>query len=353
VRNAADRERIALLFDLQAPYCQRLGSPLYRALLERIAADVRAGGQTAEVLADHFDDPPRSMLPLRLLGAVHRLVLAGEAPELARHYPSAGGAAGSDEEVWSAFLAVVERLEDRVRSEVRAPVQTNEVGRCMGLLGGFLTVACRTGLPLRILEVGASAGLNLGFDRYRYSIGDSAWGDDGSPVRFADFLAEGALPLDVHATVVERLGCDAAPLDPRSERDRLLLRSFVWPDQLWRFEPLTAALEMTAEQPAQVERADAVEWARAQLSEPRPGTATVLFHSLVLMYLGEEAQEEFIATIAAAGARASTDAPLTWMRMELGGDEADVYLTTWPEGEERRIARAGYHGRPVRWFGGQ
>jgi hypothetical protein len=36
--------------------------------------------------------------------------------------------------------------------------------------------------------------------------------------------------------------------------------------------------------------------------------------------------------------------------MELGGDEADVHLTVWPGGEEAKIARAGYHGKPVRWM---
>jgi hypothetical protein len=36
-------------------------------------------------------------------------------------------------------------------------------------------------------------------------------------------------PFSIEATVAERRGCDAAPLDPRSDDDRLTLLSFVWP----------------------------------------------------------------------------------------------------------------------------
>jgi hypothetical protein len=36
------------------------------------------------------------------------------------------------------------------------------------LIGGFLRVAAMTRRPLRLLEVGSSAGLNLRWDHYRY-----------------------------------------------------------------------------------------------------------------------------------------------------------------------------------------
>jgi hypothetical protein len=79
--------------------------------------------------------------------------------------------------------------------------------------------------------------------------------------------------------------------------------------------------------------------------------ATVVFHSVVLHYLSDETRERMISAIERAGTAADANAPVAWMRMELGGDLADVHLTTWPGGEERLIARAGYHGRPVQWLG--
>ena len=177
------------------------------------------------------------MLPLRLMGGVHRLVLTGEAPALARFYPSVGG--NADPEAPGRRSGTCSReARDRIRDEIEAPVQTNEVARCAGLLGGFLTVAGRTGLPLRVLEIGASAGLNLNWDRYRYESGGRSWGPSSSPVRFSGFVEQGDLPFDVDATVIERRGCDLSPLDPSSEHDRLALRSLVWPDQVERFRML-------------------------------------------------------------------------------------------------------------------
>jgi len=83
------------------------------------------------------------------------------------------------------------------------------------------------------------------------------------------------------------------------------------------------------------------------LAEPAPGTATVIYHSLVMQYLDEGERAEFHRQIEAAGGRATTDAPLAWLRMELAGDHTDLLLTTWPGGEERHLAHASYHGTPV------
>ena len=129
-------------------------------MLEQAAADVEAGGPGWAVLEGHEGDPAGSALALRFLGAVHRLVLEGRAPALARHYPSAGGEAGL-EGAWAAFRDTLEQHGDTLRALVHRPCQTNEVGRAAALFGGFLLVARETSLPLRLLELGASAGLNL------------------------------------------------------------------------------------------------------------------------------------------------------------------------------------------------
>jgi hypothetical protein len=349
--SAPASERIADLFRVQAHYCRVIGSPLYADLLDKAAADVLAGGPTWAVVEGHERDPPLSMLPLRFLGAVHRAVLQGDAPELALYYPSAGGSVDL-ERAWPACHATVERLHAHLRAELEAPVQTNEVARSAALLGGFLLVARDTGLPLKVLEVGASAGLLLHWDSYLYTARGASWGPPDAPVRFEDFLASGRFPFGVDAAVAGRAGCDAAPLDPHSERDRLTLRGFVWPDQTERFEALTAALELARSRPLEVERADAGEWCERQLEVPEDGVATVVYHSLVLQYLSDEARERMLAAIERRGEAATEGAPFAWLRMELGGDEADVRLKQWPGGDERLVARAHYHGRPVRWLGG-
>jgi len=150
--------------------------------------------------------------------------------------------------------------------------------------------------------------------------------------------------------VVERRGCDRSPLDAGSEQDRLTLLSYVWPDQELRIEHLRAALEIGRRVPARIEEADAGEWATTELFQPAAGAATVLFHSIVQQYFSPETETRFRAAIDAAAGQATTGAPFAWLRMEPANELADVRLTVWPGGEERLIARAGYHGPPVHWL---
>jgi hypothetical protein len=327
----------------QSAACRNVGSPLYEGILARAAVDFESRGPTWRLLAGRSGDPGGSALALRLMGAVHRLVLEGAAPELERRYRERGSDA---EATWTAFRSVLEEHRERLGALIERPVQTNEVGRCAALLPGFLGVAARTGLPLRLLEVGASAGLNLRWGAYRYEAEDFAWGPPGSPLRIEFELAGGGIPT-ADVEFAEIAGCDAAPVDPTSEEGRLTLLSYVWPDQAIRVERLRAALALAAAQPAQVERGTAVEWTAGRLAEPVSGTATILYHSVVMQYLAEDERDAFLAVVSDAGARASAEAPLAWLRMEPDGERAAIRVTTWPGGEERLLARAGYHGSPV------
>jgi hypothetical protein len=337
-------------FEYQAFGCDLIGSPLYGELLGHAAADAAAGGVTWEILAVHAGEPPFTALALRLMAAVHRLVLTGQAPTLARHYPSAGGDLGVAG-AWQAFHGVLRARRDEVANGLSRPCQTNEPGRAAALLGGFLSVAERTGLPLRVLEVGASAGLNLRWDHFRYVSGDQAWGPAGSPVVF-DGVYEAPPPLGVEARVVERRGCDPNPQDPSSDETRLNLMSSAWPDQLERFRTLAGALEVAARVPAMVDTADGPTWLEPQLDRPHRGVATVVYHSIVMQYLTDERRRRLHDVITAAGARATADAPLAWLSFEPGGGgRAHVKLATWPGRPSALVATSGYHGRPVRWLG--
>jgi hypothetical protein len=299
---------------------------------------VLSGDAVHGVLHGHKDDPAPSALALRLLGAVHRIVLRGDAPRLAAHYPSAGG---RPSHAWPPFVEVLRDHRDELRRLVDRPVQTIEPGRCAGLLGGFLEVARLTGLPLRLLEVGASAGLNLRFDRYRYELGDHTWGPAGSRVRIPVRHTGPRPPLDVPLDIAARAGCDPQPVDPRTEEGRLTLLSYVWADQPIRVERLRAALALATEIDVRVERARAAEWIEARLAEPAPDVATVVFHSIVMQYLPEDERERFERAV---GGAAGT---VAWLRMEPADDMTEVRLTLG--GEERLLARAGYHGDPLEW----
>lgn len=330
--------------------CSGMGSPFYADILERMGNDVAAGGPIARFLSEQLESTYEDAVPLRFLGGVHRLVLAGSAPELAARFPSVGGD-GDAAAAWPDVLAALDAHEDAIRDALTRPPQTNEVGRSASLVGGFLVVARDTGLPLRVLEVGSSAGLNLRFDRYWYESDGAGFGDAASPVRFTDLWEEGRPPFDAPVEVAERRGCDRDPIDAGTEDGRLTLLSYVWPGQAQRFTMLRAALDVAADTPVAIDRADIPAWLAERLDESAPGRATVVFHSITWQYLtgGERATAE--ATLATAGARATGDAPLAWLRLEPSVDltHAELRLTTWPGGGEQLLAHCHYHLGPMRW----
>jgi hypothetical protein len=284
-----------------------------------------------------------------MMGAVHRLALQGETPDLAKFYPSCGGTMEL-EPVWPAFRRILRERMETLRKLVLNPVQTNEVGRCGPLLGGFLLIAQRTGLPLRLIEIGASAGLNLNWDHYRYTWSRGNWGDPYSRIVLRDVFTGDRLPPLCETTVAERSGCDPDPVDATSEEGRITLRSFIWADQLERMHTLDQAIEVMRRYPVQVECARAVDWLAPRLAEPAPGKATVLFHSVVWQYISREERKELLRSIEAAGSRTTPDSPFAWLRMEPGKEGAEVKLRIFPGFEDQTIATAGYHKPQTTWL---
>ena len=191
-------------------------------------------------------------VPLLLLAGLHRAVLGTEVAtaELARYYPSAGGTLdpsgpGLATALRSAILALRPQLAAFLRE---ATVQTNEVAR--GLC--WLLPACCPGWPeMHLVELGASAGLNLVADWRRFRLTDTAGRPlladlgqgDGDPfvvVAAGDFVPSAPHPLP---QVLTRTGCDLAPLDLSVERDAQTLAAFVWADQTNRLTLLRRGMD--------------------------------------------------------------------------------------------------------------
>lgn len=345
-RPASERRSLLETIETQRSGCELAGSPLYAEVLRTVSDDVRRSGPFARLLVPVSGAPFGDAVLLRLLGGLHRVVLDGRAPELARHYPSVGGTRGRG--LARDLVHAAEQHADELAGRLAEGVQTNEVGRSASMLGGYLELAA-SGRPLRVLEVGASAGLNLLFDRYRYVDLEQSFGPVDSPLVFPHPWFGGAPDLSIEVDVVERRGCDVAPIDVTRSSGRQRLRSFVWADQLDRLARLDAALAVAVADPPTVDRAHAPAWLRDQLALPAPGCCTVVTHSIMFQYLSAEGRQDMVAAIERAGAAASTDSPVAWLRLEPGGDQAELRLTTWPGGTTNLLATSAYHGPPVVW----
>jgi hypothetical protein len=331
----------------QAERCRRANSMFYAHLLDQCSVDVANGGACwRPFLGQSF----AAALPLRFMAGVHRLVLDGQCSDLARHYPSVGGD-GDAEAAWSHFVDAVSRHPVPVASHLERAVQTNEVGRCRALLGGFLLVAEQTALPIRLLELGASAGLNLRWDRYAYSCGSRNWGYEGSPVRLEGGFLNDPPFREVPVEVAERKGCDLAPIDPLTESGERTLLSYTWADNLARLQTLAGAIAIASSVPAEVERANALEWLPVQLKEPSEGLSTVVFHSYVLQLLNGRGRAQLKRIMETAGLRATPQSPLSWLQYEFTEGKGTVGLTTWPGGDKRILAVASAHGENIEWRG--
>lgn len=310
---------------------------MYADLLARVADDVEAGGSASLVLQGYDQAPGPSAVGLRLMGSVHRLVLERRAGLLAAYYPSVGGIY-EPEGCWMALRELLSAQPEAVREWLDRPPQTNEVGRAAALLGGLRSFGPGgSSLPVRLFEIGASAGLNLLVDRF--DLVADAW--------------HGVVPDGPPPVIVERLGCDLWPIDARTTEGRLALTAYVWADQNDRHERLRAALACAAQMSVEVRDQGAASFV-SSLSVVT-GTLTVLWHSVMWQYLDRAEQSEVDVQIDRLAVSATSEAPFAHLRLEptrrtAGADhEFLVVLDEWPGGVRRILGVASPHGIPITW----
>src|SRR5690606_39118609 len=158
------------------------------------------------------------------------------------------------------------------------------------------------------------------------------------PVQITTDCSGSPPPIQSDINVRSRAACDLNPLDISDERERLQLKSYVWPDQPDRLARFDGAVALAREIGVQVERADAAQWLARKLSARADNAATIVYHSVFLQYPPREARAAIIDAITDAGARATASAPLAWVRLEpeaLTDDVRDsprmvIDVTTWP-----------------------
>jgi hypothetical protein len=347
---ASREESFARRFRRHAAWLVDSGrSPLNAAILTGAADAIEAGGPVRDLVAG-VDAPPGSVPQIRLLSALHELVLAGRAPALAEFYPSAGGHR-PPADLWPAAASAIDEHLEWLRERMAATVQTNEPGRSAVLYAALLWLTHVHRTPIRLLEIGASAGVNLLCDRFCYVDDGVAFGDPDSPVRFEQPWLP-APPIDLAAAeaaleLVERAGCDLSPLNPARAEDRLRLLSYMWPDEHWRVERARVALELAGSSAVPIVPEPASSWLRAQLRHDAGGALTVVWHSVVRQYVPEGEWAEVQAAIAGA------DGPTVELAMEPSQDPGRRCELTVRDGAAERWQRLAWcddHGPPVVWI---
>ena len=326
----------------------RDSSPLYEHLAQRVAIDV-------QLLALTGDVRPRHLQPNLLFAAVHYLLLAGKQSDLSRSYASVSGATSFDPDVFRQFRSFCIAHADEIRdlTSVRR-VQTNEVRRCASLVPAFSAAATVLGVDrAAFVEIGASAGLNLQWDRYRCEYDrDLAWGDPSAEVRLACELRGDRYPaVRPLPAVAQRYGIDIDPLDVRNTEDVLWLRALTWPECTDRMELLALAIDVARAEPPTLIAGDAAEIFPAVAESIASNLAVIVYHSFTMNQLGTAQREMLEDAFCEFGARR----PLARVSFEwpVGAEHPVLSLTNYSavQIDRSKLATCHPHSTWMRWVG--
>ncbi|MEM8772865.1 MAG: DUF2332 domain-containing protein [Pseudomonadota bacterium] len=339
-------------FHRQARFCEQRGASFTGAVCAAAGNDIQDGGPVKDIVEGFEDNPWRGAIALRIAGALHYLALKDRAGGLQSFYERVPTVPA---------LAVLQPLISELACEERAvfldyvsrPPQTNEINRSAALLPGLHFIAQWTQRPIDLFELGCSAGLLLGLDRFRVEYSDA---NDGAafalgPVGAGCIKSEwrGARSeLTLLPEIKNRFGCDQSPVDLTDKEQLVRMHSYIWPEQPQRRKMFDAAFKERLLLNVDIEKADALRWTQEMLKSRHSDRASVFFHSVFAVYLNDQQQRELDALFSAAGASATTAAPLARLSFEpVENDETLEFFVEaqfWPGGEKRRLYRAHPHG---------
>ena len=365
--------------------------PLYRRFCRGAALDV-------EVANRLLLSPVESQrLPNLLFAAVHDVLLSGLDDPLVDWYGSVLSTRGIDEsdvrpigegaaDPWPHFrrLALTdEAVADRLRTR---STQTNEIGRCAALVpalsqvAGDRPAASMEPAGLVLVELGASAGLNLLMDQYGYRYHRSKIAglapssheiNPGAMVTLkSELRGDLAPPLPEELPrIVARAGLDLEPVSLSDADQARWLVACQWPDQPERVHRLRSAIALARGSQPRVIAADAVDGVRdlaARVASVAPGAHLVVYSTWALAYLEADRQAALLDVLD----EISSERDLTLVFAEqpvlvpgLGvparpdgspdGAATALVRVDWTDGERagpRRLADMHPHGTWLEWL---
>lgn len=248
-------------------------SPLYEHLTRDIAAD--------PALLDLLADLPRGKQQPNLFLAATRLV------------------AGTADDYTDFRARVLDNRDAIVATMMSRRTQTNEAARCAPLIPLLASLP----QPLALLEVGASAGLCLQPDRYRYEYGQdgarTAAGEPTSSVTIKCQVEGRQLPTLKPIEVAWRAGIDLNPLDVTDPDDVAWLEKLIWPEQTDRLERLRAAVRIAQMAPPRVVSGDVLDRLLDVAGEAPADATLVVYHGATMNYVDHKLRQQFVDQVGA------------------------------------------------------
>jgi hypothetical protein len=325
--------------------CIRLNAPLYRRLSEGTRADAELCALAALARPGQ---PPANML----FGAVHYMLLRGADHALRQHYRTLSDAT-PDGDPFPLFRAFCLAQRDSLARLIAQRVtNTNEVGRCAFLHPAFVSIAAEAGEPLHLIDLGASAGLNLAWDvyGYRYRQNGTSYraGKHDSELVLESRIGDLVPPLGPTPRIGMRVGIELNPVDLGSAEDRDWLRALVWPDHPERLQRLERAIAICVKRPPDIRVGDALELLPDIAAKaPRDG-ALCIVHTMTTYQFSEQqraALEDMMMLI-------SLRRPVWRLGMEWDRNAYPLTLTCYRDGARSMqiLAHSNGHGGELEWY---
>lgn len=311
------------------------GSPLYEHLVGVIADDPELMRVVSRI--EHL---PQANL---VFGAVHFLLMMGEGFELASYYLSLTTNPAPIEGAGPLFRQfVLDHEEEIVEIGNTRYTQTNECRRCAALLPLAMMAPFE---QFHLIDVGTSAGLNLGLDRYRYHLGDLRWGPESSVVLSSDLRGDSLRLREIE--VLRRIGLDLNPIDPAEESERFWLDALIWPEHVERRARLRAALDLIATMDIEMVPGDALDTLPGVLADLPEGDPAIVLNSFSLIQFSGD-QRDHLEEIADTARSAR---PVFRVSMEVLDKDDDWARLIVDDGAgPRQVGQAHPHGEWVEMF---
>ncbi|WP_333605530.1 DUF2332 domain-containing protein [Novosphingobium sp.] len=335
----------------QSALARSLGSPFVSEVLAAADRQLSRAPRLEALIAAWPFDPATSALALRLNAGLHALARRGTFKDLSALYEERHGA--FDRAVGEAL----EQGELTLLNWMSHPTQTNEVRRSSAFMAALSMLAHEHAMPFELLEVGASAGLNLLLDRYRHDLGGTLCGNPNSRLRLAPRW-QGARPPQAAVDIISVRGVDLRPLSLGDPHTRERLMSYIWPGDDARAECLRRAMMIARHAPPMVDQASAAPWLAERLAEPQSsGVMRVVQHSMVLQYLPDSELQALTVSMRKAGGHASPVRPLASIGLEWNAERTLVQLSMirWAgradDGCRTVLATCHPYGASIEWRG--
>lgn len=323
-------------------------SPFYEHLARAIAED----DALLQLAAHCRQGQP---MPNLFLASVHFLLLGNSDHPLTAYYPSLNGFENKALPFALFKEFCLSHAQEIITLQQTKIVQTNAINRTAYLLPIIFSLFER-GISINIVDIGASAGLNLNFDQYAYQyINGKRFGR--SPVIIESEIRGGKLPkIEPAIRINRKTGVDQNPLDLHLEENARWLQALIWPDRKNRFERMEQAIALAKRVDIHLVQGYSAEDFKTILLQQEKDLPLVVYHTHVLYQFTAEGRTQFRQMLDEIGSErdlyylAAEAASI--LPYDYGMSGILVELTTYKQGTKnsRLMARTNGHASWIDWI---